>query len=155
MDLHVDDLAPFVFQQNPVGRKIVLSLDGLESSKDLFFFILDLLCKGLVLMYGIEGQKMDLTRIDSTMFQNACKRMACAGIDVRLQSVDVVSDSTSIAEVSNSSNSSDARMSRGDMSLDASIAQLARLPMDTPLEDFVVRLRMGMVQHALWFVLQR
>lgn len=147
MDLHVDDLAPFVFVQNPPGRRFSLCLEGIESGKDLFFFVLDLFCKGLVLLYGQGGRAVDLTSLDAGMFARAAGCMACGGITVRLASEP---EEGSGAEVPPRAGLSPSDV----LGAHINVTQLASMPDNAALEDYVFRIRVGPVIHCISFLLR-
>lgn len=133
MDIHVDELAAFVFKKNPVGASCNLSIEGIETTKDLFFFLLDLLCKGIVMLFGQNGVTVDLSTISRDNFQLVAKRMAAAGIVVRLALPDcAVCDLTQI-----------------------NIPQLTAMPDNAPLESFVFRIAFNSVMYELSFALSR
>ena len=83
VDMHVDDLATFMFTRNVNNAMIELSLGGIENNKDLFFFCLDLLCKGLVILYGKNG-RVDVENLTLDCFASIQKKMNLAGIRVKL-----------------------------------------------------------------------
>ena len=80
----VDDLAAFVFLGNKEGHRIDLQVNrGLDTAKDLFCFCLDLLCKGLVLMFGQDG-RVDLPDISMEQFAQVQRKMKSMGINCEL-----------------------------------------------------------------------
>ena len=155
MDIHVDDLAAFVF--SPLRKtKFGLSLDGLESSKDLFFFLLDLFCKGMVLMFGTNGNTVDLSTISHEQFKEIEKRMARAGILLKL---DVLasegSESSEGSEGSQSSQGPQPQRQGPQHTSKINMRELASLPANSPLEAFVFQLHFNGMQHNLTFGLSR
>ena len=42
VDMHINNLAEFMFLRNVNDAKLVMSLGGIEDAKDLFYFCLDL-----------------------------------------------------------------------------------------------------------------
>jgi hypothetical protein len=52
VEMSVNYLANFIFLENTKDIKITLQSDEFENAKDMFFFILDLYFKGMVLLYG-------------------------------------------------------------------------------------------------------
>jgi hypothetical protein len=84
IELHIDELASFIFLRNVNNAILDLSLGGLENNKDLFFFCLDLFCKGLVLTVG-NGTSVDLEDLTMNDFLNIKTKMICAGIEPILQ----------------------------------------------------------------------
>jgi hypothetical protein len=98
VEMHINDLAEFIFIKNENNAKIYLSLNGLVDSKDLFYFCLDLFCKGLVLLFGSEN-KVDLDVLTMDNFYSIKKKMNNASIDVILdfyQDLDGDSDGVSL-----------------------------------------------------------
>jgi hypothetical protein len=84
VDMHVNDLADFMFTKNVNNALIDLSLGGIENNKDLFFFCLDLFCKGLVILHGTDN-KVDLDSITMEQFGDIKNKMELAGIQVNLE----------------------------------------------------------------------
>lgn len=82
--MHVDSLADFIFLKNKNNAEVFLQLNGLEDIKDLFFFCLDLFCKGLVLLFG-DNNRIDLETMTMEKFDIIRKKMELAGLDVHLQ----------------------------------------------------------------------
>lgn len=82
-EIEIDDLADYMFLQNSVG-KIALSLPDLNSNKDLFFFLLDLFCKGLLILYG-NNFRVEVEKLTLEDFEKIKKKMQYAGIIVNLQ----------------------------------------------------------------------
>lgn len=137
LDLNVDDLATFIFRENPSDRPFDLALVGIETSKELFFFMLDMLCKGLVLLFGDGSTSVDLAQVTHEQFLEACRKLACAGIRVTL-------DTQPKSEAAE-----DGAAARVNM------PQLTVMPDDAPLEAFVLRMRVAGLEHAITFALTR
>ena len=84
VNMHIDNFADFMFLKNTQDAIIDLSLGGIESSKDLFCFLVDLLCKGLVLLFGSNGS-VELESITENDFELVVKKMSNAGIKVMIE----------------------------------------------------------------------
>lgn len=84
VDMHINDLADFVFTKNVNNAEIYLQLHEVEDIKDLFFFCLDLFCKGLVLMYG-SNNKVTLEDLTQEQFTDVHNKLLLTGIDVCLK----------------------------------------------------------------------
>ena len=84
VNMHINDLASVVFKHNVNNLSLSLSLHGLENNKDLFYFCIDLFCKGLVILYG-TGNSVEIGNITEEQFEYLRKKMRNAGIDVKLQ----------------------------------------------------------------------
>lgn len=99
MDL--EHFADMVFRQNKNDMALALSAD-LRSVRDCFCFCLDLLCKGLILLYGKEvvnidpvndratlKKRVDLENLDMEKLDFIKGRMLLCGIKVHTQLVPV------------------------------------------------------------------
>lgn len=84
VDMQIDDLAKFLFTENVNNVPIQLSIGELSDNKDLFFFCLDLFCKGLVLLYSEGSRSVSIDKITEEQFQHIQSKMSCAGIKVDL-----------------------------------------------------------------------
>jgi hypothetical protein len=85
IELEIDELANFMFKRNENNVVLELSLGGIENNKDLFYFVLDLFCKGLVLMFGNETNSVDVDTITYDNFLTIKEKMLCAGIQVNME----------------------------------------------------------------------
>jgi hypothetical protein len=83
VEMQIQDLAEFMFLRNVNNVSIELSLGGIESNKDLFYFLLDLFCKGLVLMFG-NGNSVDIDTLNEQNFMQIREKLLCAGLEVTL-----------------------------------------------------------------------
>jgi hypothetical protein len=97
--MHIDELAQFMFLENVNDIVLDLSLGGVQNNKDLFFFCLDLFCKGLVLMFGQETKSVRIEELSFENFAEVKKKMECAGIKVVLTVLpsDIDSDETKLS----------------------------------------------------------
>lgn len=100
VDMHVNDLADFMFTKNTNNALIELSLGGIENNKDLFFFCLDLFCKGLVILHGTDN-KVNLDSITMEQFGDIKNKMELAGIQVNLELIAIPeNENTTISLIS-------------------------------------------------------
>jgi len=92
-DMNTDRLAKFMFLDNVGNTKISLNVNGIENSKGLFVFFVNLLCKGLLFMYGtgVQGassssrmKSVDVMKLSQEQFDAVRQKMRLAGIDVRV-----------------------------------------------------------------------
>ena len=102
VEMHIDDLADFMFLKNKNDAIIDLSLGGIENNKDMFFFCLDLFCKGLVTLYGVDG-KVDVEELKMEAFQVVYHKMSLAGINVKLD-IQNIDDPPDLIDNNNSIN---------------------------------------------------
>jgi hypothetical protein len=84
MTIEIEALAKIMFIDNINDAQIELSLGGIESNKDLFYFCLDLFCKGLVLLFG-SNNRVELDKLSIEQFEVVRKKMGNAGVDVKLK----------------------------------------------------------------------
>jgi hypothetical protein len=84
IDMNVNDLAKFLFKENVDNKTINLNINGLENSKDLFCFCIDLLCKGLVISFGTDN-KVCINTLSIEQFEQIKQKMKCVGIEVHLE----------------------------------------------------------------------
>lgn len=83
MEIEVDQLADVLFVQNINNSVVEMSLGGIEDNKDLFYFCLDLFCKGLVILFG-KNNTIIINDITSDQFELIKTKMGNAGIRVDL-----------------------------------------------------------------------
>lgn len=83
IDVEVDELSDFIFLKNKNDAIIELELGGVENNKDLFCFLLDLFCKGLVKVYGVNNQ-VEIDNLQMSDFMFLKKKLECAGIRIIL-----------------------------------------------------------------------
>lgn len=85
MQLSIDQLAQYVFVDHDARLTIDLSvIQGIDVTKDLFFFCLDLLCKGLVLLFGTENRVV-VEELTASQFQHVNDRLKLMGIECKLE----------------------------------------------------------------------
>lgn len=84
MTIEIEALAKIMFIDNVNDAQIELSLGGIENNKDLFYFCLDLFCKGLVLLFG-SNNRVELDKLSIEQFEVVRKKMENAGVNVKLK----------------------------------------------------------------------
>ena len=77
-------LVEFIFYKNKLGNRIQLDIDGITKTKDLFMFFFEILCKGLVLLYGNNGE-LDIENITIQQLEHAIKMFRCAYVDTQIK----------------------------------------------------------------------
>ena len=89
-----------MFLDNKFDTRISLNLPGgetgIRNNHDLFIFLLDLLCKGIVLLYGDADHRVPIDALTQEQLAYLTKKMANAGI---VLTVDIVPISTIINDV--------------------------------------------------------
>jgi hypothetical protein len=68
--IDVQDLANFIFVENQNNLNVIIEINSIKSNQELFFFLFDLLCKGLILVYGEKGSnKVCLNHLTIEQFE--------------------------------------------------------------------------------------
>lgn len=101
MEATMSGLVEYVFR-NEKNTKIYLNLpfgeEGIRNDHDLFLFFVDLLCKGLVLLYGNGGQRV---LIDNLSFENidyVKSKLKNAGVILNIQTKEVIGDKSIVVK---------------------------------------------------------
>lgn len=131
VDMEVDELANFIFVKNVNNAIIELSLGGVENNKDLFCFFVDLLCKGLVLLFG-NGNKVSVDQLTLDDFEKIKKKLACAGIRAMLECTE----------------------NNGDI-VGVNLYELEKHADDDPLESFMLKLTSDTMVYKVMFSLSQ
>lgn len=139
VEMEVSDLADFMFKRNVNNVVLDLSLGGIENNKDLFYFILDLFCKGLVLLFGGEENSVDVDAITLEDFNVVKEKMGCAGININLlvYPSDIELQDGNVVEMSK----------RTLLNLD----EINNAPDNKPLEEYVFKLLTLKNQYVISF----
>lgn len=85
VEMEIEDFAEFMFVKNIDNIPLEVSMGGLENNKDMYYFCLDLFCKGLVLLFSKDGKSVAVEELSLDDFERVKKKMSCAGINVALQ----------------------------------------------------------------------
>ena len=88
-----NELIDFIFLKNNNNKKIILELDNLKNTKDLFSFCLDLFCKGMVILYGNEDRKVNINELSMEQIQIVVDNLSYAGIHTIIQIKDFIENS--------------------------------------------------------------
>jgi hypothetical protein len=131
----VETLARILFLDMPADMTVQISLANIDTSKQLFFLLLDLFLKGLVMLFsrpspvGDPVHSICVHEITELQFERIAKCMAVAGIDCRRTiTVDPEVKSASV-----------------------NIENLKRFPEDLSLEKYRVEARTRGHVHHVWF----
>lgn len=145
VELEVEHLAEFMFVKNINNCKLELSLGGVENNKDLFFFLLDLFCKGLVLTFGKGSNTLDLDSLTYDQFNVIKKKMECAGIATHLNVIPVPQEQEQ-----------DQEQDEDDAKINFTNLNVQELSMDSdskPLHEYVFKVKTPTISYSLYFEL--
>jgi hypothetical protein len=141
VEMEVSDLADFMFKRNDNNVVLDLSLGGIENNKDLFYFILDLFCKGLVMLFGGETNSIDIDTITYDNYIQIREKMLCAGININLEyfpnDIDTDTEDGTTIELSK----------RAFLNLD----EIKDAPNDRPIEGYVFKILTIKNQYIISF----
>lgn len=81
-------LPAFVFLQNTEHRAIHLDLAQVGSLRDIFYFLLHLLCKGMILMFG-QNNSISIEDLDVDKLYELNSKLRCIGIKLHVTTIDL------------------------------------------------------------------
>lgn len=84
--MNIDNFAEFIFINNKDKKQIQFDVDGLETTKDLFLFFVDLTTKGFILLYGKDNY-VEIEQLSLESFDVIKKCLELVGIDIILSVV--------------------------------------------------------------------
>lgn len=84
--MNIDNFAEFIFINNKDKKQIQFDIDGLETTKDLFLFFVDLTTKGFILLYGKDNY-VEIEQLSLESFDVIKKCLELVGIDIILSVV--------------------------------------------------------------------
>jgi hypothetical protein len=87
MRIDVDELATFIFKKNTENKELYLNIRSLKTTKELFFFLFDIFCKGIILLFG-ENNKMKLNSLEPYQFELIKENMKYAHILLTMTTYD-------------------------------------------------------------------
>lgn len=76
----LEEYASIMFCQNQNDNDLPLLLDEVATSKDLFCLCIDLLCRGLILMFGNSTHHVELSDLSMQQFEMLKNKMKRGGI---------------------------------------------------------------------------
>jgi hypothetical protein len=85
VEMEVEDFAEFMFIRNTDNKPLEVYMGGLDNNKDMYYFCLDLFCKGLVMLFSNNGKSVSIEELSQDDFNLVKAKMACAGINVYLE----------------------------------------------------------------------
>lgn len=87
MNIDVGDLATFIFKKNTEENQLYLNITSLKTHKQLFFFLFDLFCKGLLMLYGSDN-RLCLNKLEMSQFDEIKRKLKLAHIELVMEQYD-------------------------------------------------------------------
>jgi len=135
------ELAIHIFKNN-VNQHMMIGIDSITNNKQLFSFCFQLLCSGLVMLYG-DGKKLQLNKI--TMDQLECVKSKLKYAQIKLKTVLYDHDTAVMLDMIPSESVNEMTV------LSNSMATLNEMSEDKPLEDYLITLYMNNNVMQLYF----
>ncbi|QOI90230.1 hypothetical protein QKU58_gp101 [Pyramimonas orientalis virus] len=86
VNIDVSEVAKYIFKTNK-EQEIYLNVKSIKTSRDLFFFLFDIFCKGIVILYG-ENNKMKLNDLQPYQFDEIKEKLKYAHIKLYMEMFD-------------------------------------------------------------------
>lgn len=83
--MSLDQAIEFLFLKNTHKAQVFLNLSQLQGVYDLFLFCVDVLCKGLIALYGNGNTMLNLHEVTPDRLDNVKQKMICAGIQLHVE----------------------------------------------------------------------
>jgi hypothetical protein len=94
IEASVQELVEVIFLKNRDDSKIYMNLpygeSGIRNTHDLFIFLIDLLSKGLVLLYGDENKSVTLDCLNFENLNYVKRKLLNAGIQLDIQTKEAI-----------------------------------------------------------------
>jgi hypothetical protein len=145
-----------MFRRNANNSIIELELNGVEDNKDLFFFLVDLFCKGLVLLFG-NNNKVEVENLTMDDFNVVKQKMSLAGVNVVLNIVPMEAEEE-VNDVDDNSNNNKEEDETAPDDIEpinnyVNINDLEKEPNNKSLKDYVFRLKLSNLIYNINFEL--
>ena len=86
LNIDVSEVAKYIFKIN-TDKEIILNVKSIKTSRDLFFFLFDIFCKGIIILYG-ENNKMKLNDLQPYQFDEIKDKLKYAHIKLNMEMFD-------------------------------------------------------------------
>tara|TARA_B110000238_G_C15983177_1_gene376945 strand:+ start:353 stop:805 length:453 start_codon:yes stop_codon:yes gene_type:complete len=86
VNIDVSEVANYIFKTNN-NKEILLNVNSIKTTRDLFFFLFDIFCKGLIILYG-ENNKMKLNDLEPRQFDEMKDKLKYAHIRLNMEMYD-------------------------------------------------------------------
>lgn len=85
-NIDITELAQYVFK-NETESSIFIKINCLKTTKELFFLLFDLFCKGLIILFG-DNNRILLNKLDMDQFDKVRAKLKLAHVDLNLHLYD-------------------------------------------------------------------
>lgn len=85
-NIDITELAQYVFK-NESESSIFIKINCLKTTKELFFLLFDLFCKGLIILFG-DNNRILLNKLDMDQFDKVRAKLKLAHVDLNLHLYD-------------------------------------------------------------------
>jgi hypothetical protein len=86
LNMSMHDTIEFIFSKNTNNEPVLLSLQQLNGDFDLFLFLIDVLCKGFILLYGENG-RLNVDNLTNDQIIYVKQKLKNTGIELVLESL--------------------------------------------------------------------
>jgi hypothetical protein len=138
--IHVSDVAKYIFETNE-DSIIYLEVASLKTTKELFYFLFDVFCKGLIILFGTNNQ-VELNMLTAEQFALVGEKLRYANIKLCISSFQ--RDTAELMDLIDEKSSSK-------MILDRSLKRINDMNENEPLETYVLDIMMDNNLHQVSF----
>ena len=138
--IDVARVAEYIFKKN-VDSTMYLEVNSLKTTKELFFFLFDIFCKGLILMFGEQNQ-VELNTLTAEQFAKVGEKLRYAHIKLCIDSYP--RDTAEMLDLINKDSSSK-------MILDESLQKINESDDNESLESYRINILMDNSFHQVSF----
>lgn len=78
-NVNYEELIKHIYENNK-RKRIVIQTESINTTKDLFYFCLDLFCKGLLYLFGDENNRVRIDTMTLSQIQEVIDKLGYTGI---------------------------------------------------------------------------
>lgn len=141
MNCGFQDLVVHIFTNN-ANQHMMIGIESIHNNKQLFSFCFQLLCSGLVMLYG-DGKKLQLNKV--TMDQLECVKNKMKYAQIKLKTIMYDYDTAVMLDMVPEENVNEMTV------LSRSMAMLNEMGEDNPLDEYTITLYLNDCIMQLYF----
>lgn len=142
-NIDITELAQYVFK-NESESSIFIKINCLKTTKELFFLLFDLFCKGLIILFG-DNNRILLNKLDMDQFDKVKAKLKLAHVDLNLHLYD--KDTAILLDMIPSN--SDDRFEK--TIIQNSLNKIKQMDDNEDLKDYVFQLYMNEILYNINF----